>query len=410
MNFLKIDDFNVSGKTILVRVDLNSSLNENKEPQDNIKIKYNSITIKQLSDLGAKVVVMSHQGRAGDDDLISMEKHAKLLSKHTEKEIKYIDDIFGTYAKNSIKSMKNGDIILLENVRFNAEENLLKENQHKTHLVSQLSPLLDYYVNDAFAVNHRTNASLIGFPEVLPSFAGRILQRELEVLTKIMNNPKRPSVLLLGGAKTNDSIKVIKQMLFSNAADIVLTSGLVSLLFLVADGVNIGNATHNILIKKSNKDIKLAKKILEKFKNKILMPLDFAICVDNKRIELPISNLPIDYPILDIGEKTIKKYKDIILNAGNVIANGPAGVFEKKQFEKGTQELFEAMHKSKAFDVFGGGHTALALEKFGLLEKSSHVSTGGGAFILYISGEKLPGVNALINSAKKHHRLITRIK
>ncbi|MCK5039675.1 MAG: phosphoglycerate kinase [Candidatus Aenigmarchaeota archaeon] len=410
MHFLTIDDFEVDGKTILVRTDINSGVDENKEPVDNIRIKHHSKTIKELSDKGAKVVILAHQGRLNGDDFIRLEKHAELLSKHIEKDVKYIDDIFGSYAKKSIKEMEKGDIILLENVRFSVEETAVKKDHHKTHMVRELSGLFDYYVNDSFAVNHREHVSLIGFPAVLPSFAGRILQKELEVLTKLMENPQRPSVLCLGGGKVDDSIMVIEKMLSNDAVDTVLTSGLVSMVFLAANGDYIGNATHSVLVdKKADLEIKSAKKILKKYKDKIVMPIDFAIEVEGKRVEIPFSALPSDYPILDIGKKTIKLYKEIIDGAGTVVGNGPAGVFEKEQFALGTEELFHAMHESKAFAVIGGGDSSIAAEKMGLLDKMDHFSTGGGAFILYISGKSLPGVDALVNSAKKYSTLITRV-
>ncbi|RLG13445.1 MAG: phosphoglycerate kinase [Candidatus Nanohalarchaeota archaeon] len=410
MHFLTIDDFEVDGKTILVRTDLNSGLDENKEPKDNIRIKYHSGTIKELSDKGAKVVVMTHQGRVNSRDFICLEKHAKLLENHTEKDVKYIDDIFGSYAKNTIKSMKKGDIVLLENVRFSAEETSVDKDSHLSHMVKQLAPILDYYVNDSFAANHRNHVSLVGFPQVLPSFAGRILQKELDVLTKVLDNPKRPSVLCLGGAKVDDSIKVIEQMLFNNSTDRVLTTGLVAMVFLAANGDYIGNATHKVLVeKKADLEIKYAKKLLKKYRDKIIMPVDFAVEVEGRRVEIPFSALPSDYPLLDIGQDTIELYKNIIHNAATVLCNGPAGVFEKEGFETGTVELFRAMEKSKAFSVLGGGDSAIAAERLGMLDKIDHVSTGGGAFILFISGKNLPAVDALINSAKKYGSLITRV-
>ncbi|MFH1127104.1 MAG: phosphoglycerate kinase [archaeon] len=409
MQFLKMDDFEVSGKTILVRTDLNSPLDENNQIIDNIRIKRHSETIRELSDKGARVVVMAHQGRAGDSDLTRLDAHARALSKHVGKMVTYIDDIFGTHAKNSIKGLRDGDIILLENVRFNAEETGLKENHHEAHMVRELRPLIDYYVNDAFAASHRAHVSLVGFPEVIPSFAGRVLQKELEILSKVSKNPERPAILSVGGSKIDDTMKVTEQILSAGACDKVLTSGLVGLVFLVASGEELGETTYNLLVKKkADLEIPRAKRLLAKYGNKIEMPVDVAICVNDNRIEMPVRNLPSDFPILDIGKETIKKYKSILNEAATIVGNGPAGMFEKKGFEKGTYELLKAMHECKAFTVLGGGHLALAAEQMDLLDKLAHVSTGGGAYILFMAGERLPAVDALVNAAQKQTPLIVR--
>lgn len=411
MHFLKMDDFEVCGRTILIRTDLNSPLDEKNQIIDNIRIKRHSHTIRELSQKGAKVVVMAHQGRAGDKDLIRLDKHALALSKHVGREVAYVDDIFGTHAKNAIKSLGNGDIILLENVRFNAEETTLKENQHTAHMVRELSPYIDYFVNDAFAAAHRSQVSLVGFSEVVPSFAGRVLQKELEILSKVTKKPDRPAILAVGGSKIDDTMKVIEQMLDANACDKVLTSGLVGLVFLAARGEELGEATEKTLVnKKADLEIPRAKRLLAKYESKIEMPEDIAICVNDNRIEMSVRNLPTDFSILDIGSETINKYKNILDEAATVVGNGPAGMFEKKGFEKGTYELLRAMHECKAFTVLGGGHLALAAEQMDLLDKLAHVSTGGGAYILFMSGERLPAVDALVNSAQKQSPLIVRAK
>ncbi len=409
MQFLKMDDFDVNGKTVLVRTDLNSPLDENNRIIDNIRIRRHSETIKELSDKGAKVVIMTHQGRAGSPDMIRLDRHAEALSKHIGKTVRYIDDIFGTHAKANIKSLENGEIILLENIRFNAEETMLKENKCEAHMVRELCPLLDYYVNDSFAVDHRDHVSLTAFPEVLPSFAGRVLQKELEILSMVLKNPERPSVLAVGGSKIDDTMKVMERMLNSNTCDKVLTSGLVSLVFLAAEGRDIGEAAYNTLVKKkADLEIPRARKLLARYGSKIEIPEDIAICVNDNRIEMPVANLPTDFPILDIGEKTINNYKTILDEAATVAGNGPAGMFEKKGFEKGTHELLKAMHECKAFTVLGGGHLALAAEQMELLDKLAHVSTGGGAYMLFMTGERLPAVDALVNAAQKQAPLIVR--
>ena len=409
MQFLKMDDFDVRGKTVLVRTDLNSPMDENNEIIDNIRIRRHSETIRELADKGAKVVVMAHQGRAGDSDLIRLDKHAEALSKHVQKNVVYVDDLFGTHAKNCIKGLNDGDIILLENVRFNAEETTRKDDPHEAHMVRELAPLIDYYVNDAFAAAHRSHVSLVGFSEVVPSFAGRVLQKELEILSKVSKMPERPSVLAVGGSKIDDTMKVIERMLDANACDKVITSGLVGIVFIVAKGEDVGETTYNTLVKKkADLEIPRAKRLLARYESKIEVPIDVAICVNDKRIEMRTANLTTDFPILDIGDKTIRKYKGILDEAATVVGNGPAGMFEKKGFELGTYELLKAMHECKAFTVLGGGHLALAAEHMGLLDKVAHVSTGGGAYILFMAGERLPAVDALVNAAQKRAPLIVR--
>jgi len=204
-------------------------------------------------------------------------------------------------------------------------------------------------------------------------------------------------------------MKVMERMLNSNACDEVLTSGLVSLVFLAAEGRDIGEATYNTLVrKKADLQIPKARKLLARYGSKIEIPEDIAICVNENRIEMPVANLPTDFPILDIGEKTINNYKTILNEAATVAGNGPAGMFEKKGFEKGTYELLKAIHECKAFTVLGGGHLALAAEQMDLLDKLAHVSTGGGAYMLFMTGERLPAVDALVNAAQKQAPLIVR--
>ncbi len=400
--FYTMDDFDFKGKTALVRVDLNCPI----DPQtgiflDDRRIIRHAKTIRELSDKGAKVVVLAHQGRAGDEyEFTTLEKHAERLSKHVGKKVKYVADILGPTARDAIKGMKPGEIILLENVRFLAEENLVRpaDAQATTLFVKILAPLADYFVQDAFATAHRSQPSLVGFTEVMPSMAGRVLQEEIEKLGKAIKSKERPSIFLTGGAKIKDSLKVIEQFLVRKIVDEVLTCGLIGNLFVVAKGYEVRGLEY---IEDYDKLLEKSKKLLERFPDKIIIPQDVAVDKYNQRTEVLLAELPQPYRLADIGSKTIEFYKQKITSAKTVIANGPAGMFELKQFGKGTNELVKALADSSAYTVVGGGHIATAVINLGLEGKISHVSTGGGACILYLAGEPLPAIEALKKNKQK---------
>ncbi len=397
---LTLDDFNLKNKTVLVRVDLNSPIDpQSGEFLDDRRIVQHAKTIKELAENGAKAVVLAHQGRAGEEyDFTTLEKHAKNLSKYTGNGVEYVPDIFGPTAKQKIKSLKAGDVILLENVRFLAEENLNRpaDAQATTHFVKNLAPLADYFVLDAFAAAHRSQPSLVGFTEVLPSFAGRVLEQEILMLDKAIKSKKRPSLFVTGGAKVKDSLKAVDQFLNRGVVDTVLTCGLVGNIFLVAKGYQVRGLEY---IQEYDKLLDKASKLLKNHPGKILTPEDVALDKYGQRMEVSIGDLPQPYRLADIGTKTIENYKALIEKAGTIIANGPAGIFEAKEFEKGTNELARAIAGSNAYSVVGGGHIATAVVNLNLESKISHVSTGGGACILYIAGEPLPAIEALKKAA-----------
>ncbi|MCK4968839.1 MAG: phosphoglycerate kinase, partial [Candidatus Aenigmarchaeota archaeon] len=311
MTFLTMDDVNLKDKTVLARLDLNSPLGDRGELLDTIRIEENAKTVKELSDKGAKVVILAHQGRPGDKEFVPLTVHAKTLEYYTKKIITYVDDISGSVARHYIKIMRPGEIILLENVRFNAEESLDKHPNHeKAHMVRNLSPLVDYYLNDAFAVSHRNHASIVGFPKVLPSIAGRNMQKELEILIKAQKNPEKPCVLVFGGSKIDDTLKVIEKMFENNSADKALLSGVVAILFLKAKGIKVGEKVKSLLEKKSTtNDILKARELMTKYKNKIILPVDVALDIGGKRENICIEKLPTEYNISDIGDKTITLFE-----------------------------------------------------------------------------------------------------
>ncbi|MDD6286060.1 MAG: phosphoglycerate kinase [Methanosphaera sp.] len=401
--FNTIDDFDFEGKTVLLRVDINSPVDPlSGDLLDDTRLVLHSKTIKELSEKGAKVVILAHQSRPGKSDFTPLKQHALALSNILGKEVQYVDSIFSRQAQDIIKNMVNGEIALLENVRFYSEEmpKLTPEEQSNTYMVKTLAPLADYFVNDAFATAHRSQTSIIGFAKVLPAVAGRVMELELNSLYGILDNAKEPRVYVLGGIKADDSINVMANALKTDSADYILTTGLVANIFLVAKGIDLKEYNYNFIIERGFEEyINIAKDLLKDYSDKIILPVDLAILEDDKRVEYPIDNIP-NLPIYDIGSKTIEIYNQKILLAKTLFANGPAGVFEKEGFELGTESLLNTMAESKGFSIIGGGHLAAAASNMDLDDDITHISSGGGASINLIAGEELPAVKALIDSAK----------
>ncbi|MFZ2498725.1 MAG: phosphoglycerate kinase [Methanosarcina sp.] len=402
-NFLTIDDFDTDGKTILVRVDLNSPMDPQGNILDDMRIRSHIATLKDLED--AKVVLLAHQSRPGKKDFTVMKPHAHLMSKHLGRQVSYVDDIFGTYAKTQIASMEDGDVIMLENVRFYSEESLERTpaEHASTYLVKKLTPFVDIFLNDAFAVSHRSHLSVVGFTEVLPSGAGRVMEKELVSLERGVKGGERPSIFVLGGAKVDDSLRVAENVLANGGADRVLLTGVVANVALAASGINIGKANMDFIKSQGYENqIEKAKSILAKFKDKVGLPIDVALNDNKKRIEEPVSELDSDsLPINDIGLETIVEFASEIENAKTVVLNGPAGVSEIADFALGTHEIIKAAVKSD-FSIIGGGHISAEVAHLGLGHRFSHISTGGGACIDYLAGVKLPGVEAMKGAAKKY--------
>ncbi|MDO5835697.1 MAG: phosphoglycerate kinase [Methanobacterium sp.] len=400
-DFNTIDDLKVEGKTVLVRVDINSPV----DPLtglllDDTRIRLHVETIAELADKGAKTVLIAHQSRPGKKDFTTLQQHAEALSNLLNKDVGYVDDIFGSNARETIKKMENGDILLLENVRFYSEEILQREplQQAETHMVKLLSPLADYFINDAFAAAHRSQPSLVGFAVNLPSAAGRVMERELKALYSAVSNVERPCVYVLGGVKVDDSIMVMENALEDGSADYILTTGLVANIFLWGGGVNIREHNRKFIEDRDYCEYVLkAKKLCKKFRDQILVPTDLAVCKEDKRLEYPVDKLP-DLPIFDLGSETTTEYARVIRNARTIFANGPAGVFEKEGFNQGTEDILNAISSSPGFSIIGGGHLAAAANQMGL-SGISHISSGGGASISLIAGERLPAVEVLREAA-----------
>jgi phosphoglycerate kinase len=403
---LTIDDVDVKDKVVLVRVDFNSPIDpETKKVLDDTRIKaHGTTTIKELAEKGAKVVVLAHQGRPGEPDFTPLREHAEILGKILGKPVRYVDDVFGEKAQNAIKQLQSGEILVLENVRTFADERKKgsPEDHAKTEFVQRLAPLADLFVNDAFAAAHRAHVSIVGFTAILPSAAGRIMERELKALNRVLENPEKPCVFILGGAKADDSLEISRYVLDNNIADYVLTGGVVGHVFLVAKGYDLGKSNMEFLKKKELMGLVPGiKELMQKYLEEIKTPVDLAIEVDGKRREISVKELPTDYPIYDIGTETVKKYSEIIRKAKSIVISGPLGVFENEEFRFGTKRVFEEIASSNAFSLVGGGHTIAALEGMGLADKMGYVSTAGGALIEFLMGKQLPGVVALEKAAER---------
>ena len=400
-----LDDFDVENKTVLLRVDFNLPLDKKTfEILDTTRIKLVLPTIQELIEKNAKIVILAHQGRKGSWDFISMEKHAKALQKLLGKEVKFVDDIYGKKATNAIKNLENKEILFLDNVRKFSEETEKKsaEEHAKSELIQSLYPLADIFVNDAFAAAHRAQCSLIGFTNVLPSCAGRLMEKELATLEKVVKNPEKPCIFLFGGAKFSDVIVTIEQVLANKTADKILLTGLPANAFLKAEGYNLGEKNESALLEEGKTEhFEEIKKVLATFSDDIYLPVDFAVSENEKRKEINLNDLPSDYNLFDIGEKTIEKFEEILTTAKTVFLSGPCGVFENPLFKKGTEKIFKFVADSEAFSIVGGGHTVAAVEQLSLREKISHISTGGGSLEKFMMGEKLVVVEALKEAKKK---------
>lgn len=395
----RLVDFSYHNKTVFLRVDLNSPVKNGKIISD---ARFRAVlpTLLYLLEHNAKVVIATHQSKPYNEDYITTEQHAEILSSLIGREVEYVEDIFGKYAREKIKSLKPGEAIILENLRFAAEEVKQKplENCEKTHFVRKLAPLLDYVINDAFAAAHRSQPSLVGFARIKPMILGFLMEKEVNALTRAYESRERPKVYVLGGAKVDDSLRVAENVLNQEKADLILTGGLVGNIFTLAKGYNLGIVNIEFLDRKGLLElVDWAEKLLDEFYPYIRTPVDFAIEYKGERLEVDLLSdekwLFDEYPVLDIGSRTIEKYAQILKQAKIIVANGPMGVFEIEEFAKGTVGVFRAIGESEAFSIVGGGHSIASIYKYNI-QGISHISTGGGAMLAFFAGEKLPVLEA----------------
>ncbi|TCU75724.1 phosphoglycerate kinase [Tissierella praeacuta] len=396
LNKKSLKDLDFAGKKVLVRCDFNVPMDEDGRITDDIRIKSSLPTINYLVEKGAKVILMSHLGRPKGEPnkKYTLEPVAKRLRELLNKKVIFAQDDFvvSDMVKKQVDAMKDGDIVLLENTRFRKEEEKNEENFAKN-----LASLGELYVNDAFGTSHRAHASNVGVSTYLPSAVGFLVEKEISIMGKALESPERPFVAILGGAKVSDKIGVIENLI--NKVDTIIVGGGMAYTFLKAQEYEIGKS----LLEEDKID--LANELLKKAKNnnvKLMLPVDVVAAKEFKNDTefktVKIDNIPNDMMGLDIGEKSIELFSNIIKEAKTVVWNGPMGVFEMENFAKGTYAIAKAMAESEAVTIVGGGDSASAVEKSGYADRMTHISTGGGASLELLEGKILPGIEAISNN------------
>ncbi|MEE3363285.1 MAG: phosphoglycerate kinase [Methanomethylophilus sp.] len=400
-----LGDMNFKGKRVLLRVDINCPMDKKTlKIINDVRIRAVIPTIRELLGKKAKLVILAHQSRKGKWDFTDLSQHAQLLSKNLNTPVRYVNDVLGEEAKKAIQEVKEGEVLLLGNVReLDSESTSLPMEEHaKGELVTALAPLFDVYVCDAFGAAHRSQCSLVGFDDVLPSASGRLMAKEMYALETIFNNPRRPSVFILGGAKFGDVPHMIDRVLGSNTADTVIVVGLAGNAFLMARGVDIGEASKVPLQEElTEENFKKAQDVMAKYGQRILLPTDVAVEKDGKRVSVNIGDMATAGAALDIGDQSVEKFRKVLQVSKTSFMSGPAGMFEKDGFEVGTKAIMTAMVESGGLSVLGGGHTSAAAERFDLADSMSYVSTGGGALETFLLKDPLPVIVALEHSKSK---------
>ena len=394
MNKKTIKDIDLKGKKVFVRCDFNVPLDENGNITDNRRIVGALDTIKYLLDQNCKIILCSHLGRPKGEvkPEFSLAPVAKELSKLLGKEVKLAKDVIGESAKELTSNMKDGDVVLLENVRFDP-----REEKNDPEFSKELASMAEVFVNDAFGTAHRAHSSTAGIAEYLPAVSGFLIEKELKFLGSALENPERPFVAILGGKKVSDKIGVINSLL--EKVDTLMIGGAMAYTFFKAQGYNVGNSICEL------DKLDLAKELMEKAEKKgvkLMLPIDtklgkeFDPNTETKTVSW--TEIPDGWEGFDIGEKTIELYKNELKNAKTVIWNGPVGLFEFDTFAIGTNEIAKTLSEmTDCTTIIGGGDSAAAVEKAGLAEKFTHISTGGGASLEFLEGKKLPGIECLMN-------------
>lgn len=390
MAYTKLTDLNVAGKRVLVRVDFNVPLDDARNITDDTRIRAALPTIEHLLNSGAAVILMSHLGRPkGVDDALRLDPVATRLSELIRRPVAKVDDCVGPEVEAAAKALEPGQVLLLDNLRFHKEE-----TANDPDFARRLASLADVYVNDAFGAAHRAHASTAGVAEHLPAAAGFLLAKELDVLGGALDNPERPFLAILGGAKVSDKIGVIRNLL--TKVDTLLIGGGMAYTFIKAKGYEVGKSLLD------TERIELAKELMAEAEErgvKLLLPVDVVVAdefsEDANTQEVAIEAIPADWEALDIGPKTRELFAAEVAQAKTILWNGPMGVFEMAPFANGTRAVAEAMAASTGTTIIGGGDSAAAVQQFGLAERMSHISTGGGASLEFIEGKVLPGVAAL---------------
>ncbi len=398
IKMLTLEDLDLEGKRVFLRVDINTPVHpETGKLIEQARLEEAAKTIGDLSN--SKVVVASHQGRVGRPDYIGLGLHAAALESILGKPVKFVEDVFGPSALNAIDGLSDGEVLVLDNLRFTAEENqeYKPSDASNTHLVRKLKDHVDACVLDAFSTAHRSTPTIVGFAELVPTCAGRTVGRELRMLDRIVSVEKGPYVTVLGGAKVNDRMEAIDALIANKRADKVLLCGVVGLVFLKA----LGKVRSDLGIDSEQKLVLKARQLMDDDPERFAVPIDVAIKVDNGRKEVPVIELPAQAQVLDIGSKTVERYERYIKGAGTVFMSGPPGAFEWDEFGFGTEHLLRAMGGSLATTIISGGHLSSALRKYGIPDQIDHISTAGGALVQYLAGKRMPLIDALERAAEK---------
>jgi phosphoglycerate kinase len=392
IRMLTLENLELDNKVVFVRVDINTPVHpETGKLIEQTRLEEAALTIKDLSN--SKVVVASHQGRVGRPDYVSLAPHAQALQRIMGKPVMFVEDVFGPAALGTMDSLSSGEVLLIDNLRFTAEENQEYKytDAEKTFLVQRISKHVQACVLDAFSTAHRSSPTIVGFASLVPTCAGRTVGRELRMLDRIVSVEKGPYVTVLGGAKVSDRLEAIDALIANKRADKVLLCGVVGLVFLKA----VGKYKGDLGIEGEQKSVLKARQLWDDDPTRYELPLDVAVKVDGERKEMDTGALVGQPQVLDVGPNTVERYSRFIKGAGTVFMSGPPGAFEWNEFSYGTESLLEAMASSLGTTIISGGHLSSALRKYGIHDQIDHISTAGGALVQYLAGERLPLIDAL---------------
>jgi phosphoglycerate kinase len=410
---LSLDDVSLDGKVVLLRVDVNSPMNpENMEFLDDRRFTEFLPTLDDLS--SSKVVIISHQSRPGKLDFTSTEPHSKLLSRLTGRKVDFVPDVCGESAIQAIKSMEDGDVLFLNNVRMLDEENSMKKASQqelaKSEIVRKLSSVADAYVTDAFATAHRSSPSLTGFTNEIPCIAGRLMKREINALRTAVYDPPRPYVAILGGIKCDDSLRVARNLIQNGSIDRIAMVGVVGNLMLWASGHDIGEGNREFIRKSLGEAFdetwQDSQKLVSEYQSLLFLPSDLAIEDGGTRKNIGLDDLPTNFPIYDIGIDTMMRLRPLLMEANCLLWNGPASYFEKSEFAYGTVEIMNMFTEATGVTIVGGGHTSALFNQRGKADQVSHNSTGGGSVLTMLSGGIMPVFESLEASNNKFRPLL----
>jgi phosphoglycerate kinase len=408
---LTLDDFELRDKVVLMRVDINSPIDHATGGlADDNRIRKSIPALRELAQAGARTAILAHQGDTEDyRSLVPLAPHARRLAELLGRPVDYVEDVCGPTAINRIRSLRSGDMLLLDNVRYLTEEvstfvNFVKLSPQEmacTWLVRSLAPLADLYVCEAIAAAHRSAPSLVGLAEVLPAAGGRLFVDELNALTRIKESPPQPCVYVLGGSRIADAFSMMEQVLREGTAHRVLTGGLTGEVMLLALGIRLGEATERLIRDKGLEPfVERAHRLMEDYGQRILYPSDFAVDRSG-RVEIGVEELPVNELLVDIGQVTIARYIAEIQQAATIFVNGPAGIYEQPLSALGTQALWTAIADAPGYSVIGGGDSVAAAGRFGVRERMGYVCTAGGGMVRFLSGQELPVVEALKRAAQR---------